>query len=152
MSKVFQHRKLCHCIMRWEKSQNSRPIRQCFNCQFFGHSSKFCGRPPKCVKCDQQHATKDRRKPAGSPPKCVNCGDEHPANYTRCPQYLRQLHHTPQINNQQKCKPYTIKPNSPQHYILIMSNKIQQYAGFYLYEITQHISGVHRTHHQEYIN
>ena len=48
------------------------------------------------------------------PPKCVNCGGEHPANNTRCPQYLRQLHHTPQINNQQQRKPYTIKSNSPQ--------------------------------------
>ena len=63
------------------------------------------------MKCDQQHATKDCTKPAGSPPKCVNCGGEHPANYTRCPQYL---HHTPQINNQQQRKPYTIKSNSPQ--------------------------------------
>jgi len=39
-----------------------------------------------------------------------------------------------------------------EHYILIMSNKVQQYAGLCLYEINLHISGVHRTHHQEYIN
>ena len=38
-----------------------------------------------------------------------------------------------------------------EHYILIMSNKVQQYASLYLYEINLHISGVHRTHHQEYI-
>jgi hypothetical protein len=53
MHKVLQLHKLCHCIIRWEKFHNSRPIRQCFNCQSFGHSSNFCGRPPKCVKCDQ---------------------------------------------------------------------------------------------------
>ena len=47
-------------------------------------------------------------------PKCFNCGGEHPANYTRCPQYLRQLHQTPQINDQQQRKPYNIKSNSPQ--------------------------------------
>jgi hypothetical protein len=51
MRKVFQLRKLCHCIIRWEKFQNSRPIRQRFNCQSFGHSSNFCGHPPKFVTC-----------------------------------------------------------------------------------------------------
>ena len=114
MLKVFRLRKLCHCIIRWEKFQNSRPIRQCFNCQSFGHSSNFCGRSPKCVKCDQQHASKDCTKPVGSLPKWVNCGGEHPANYTGCPQYLRQLHLTPQINNQQQRKPHNIKTSSPQ--------------------------------------
>jgi PAX-interacting protein 1 len=114
MRKVFQLCELCHCLIRWKKFQNSRPIRQCFNCQNFGHSSNFCGRSPKCVKCDQQHVSKDCTKPVGSPPKCVNCGGEHPANYTGCPQYLRQLHLTPQINNQQQHKPHNIKTNSPQ--------------------------------------
>ena len=38
-------------------------MRQCFNCQFFGHSSNYCGKPPRCVKCDQPHATKDCTKP-----------------------------------------------------------------------------------------
>jgi hypothetical protein len=112
MRKVLQLHKLWHCIIRWEKFHNSRPIRQCFNWQSFGHSSNFCGRPSKCVKCDQQHASKDCTKPAGCPPKCVNCGGEHPANYTGCPQYLRQLHYTPQVNNQQQRKPQNIKTHS----------------------------------------
>ena len=88
MHKVLQLHKMCHCIVKWEKYKNSRPIRQCFNCQFFGHSSTFCGTPPKCVKCDQQHATKDCSKPDNSPPKCTNCGGDHPANFTGCPQYI----------------------------------------------------------------
>ena len=67
MQKVLELHKLCHCIVKWEKYKNSRPIRQCFNCQSFGHSSTFCGRPPKCVKCDQQNAPKDCPKPASSP-------------------------------------------------------------------------------------
>ena len=28
---------------------------------------------------------------------------------------------------------------------------MQQYAGIYLVQIALHVSGVHRTHHQEYI-
>jgi len=78
MRKVLQLHKLCHCIIRREKFKNSRPVRQCFNCQSFGHSSNFCGRPPKCVKCEQHHASKDCTKPASYPPKCVNCDGDHP--------------------------------------------------------------------------
>jgi hypothetical protein len=93
MRKVLQLHKLCHCIVEWEKYKNSRPIRQCFNCQSFGHSSTYCGRPPKCVKCDQLHASKDCTKPAGSPPKCINCGGKHPANFTGYSQYIQQLNY-----------------------------------------------------------
>jgi PAX-interacting protein 1 len=57
-------------------------VRQCFNCESFGHSSNFCGKPPKCVKCNQPHATKDCMKFNSTPPKCVNCGGEHPANFS----------------------------------------------------------------------
>ena len=35
--------------------------------------------------------------------------------------------------------------------ILIRPKKMQQYAGIYLLQIALHVSGVHRTHHQEYI-
>jgi hypothetical protein len=112
--KVLQLHKLCHCIIRWEKYHNSRPIRQGSNCQSFGHFSNFCGRPPKCVKCDKQHASKDCIKPTSVPPKCTNCGGEHPANYNGCPQYLRQLHHILQKNNQQHRKLPNIETNSPQ--------------------------------------
>jgi len=37
------------------------------------------------------------------------------------------------------------------HYILIRSNKIQQMQVFIYCKITLHVSGVYRTHHQEYI-
>ena len=38
------------------------------------------------------------------------------------------------------------------YYVLIRSNKMQQYAGIYLLQNHfLHVSGVHRTHHQEYI-
>jgi len=51
--KVLQIHKLCHCIVKWEKLKNSRPVNQCYNCQAFAHSSKYCGKPSQCVKCDQ---------------------------------------------------------------------------------------------------
>jgi hypothetical protein len=85
VSEVLQIRKLCHCIIRWEKYKNIKPVHQCFNCQSFGHSSIFCGKPPKCVMCEQTHAKQECKKPIDLPPKCVNCGGAHPANFTDCP-------------------------------------------------------------------
>jgi len=115
--KVLQIRKLCHCIVKWEKLKNSRPVRQCFNCQAFGHSSNYCGKPPRCVKCDQPHTTKDCTKPVDIPPKCVNCGGEHPANFTGCPRYQQQLHYNSQTNNQRQQQPRKPNPTvtSPQY-------------------------------------
>jgi hypothetical protein len=95
--KVLQIPKLCHCIIRWEKYKNSRPVQQCYNCQALGHTSNFWGKSSKCVKCDQPHATKDCTKTTGSPPKCTNCGGPHPANFLSCPQYLQQIQYQQQI-------------------------------------------------------
>ena len=99
--KVLQIRKLCHCMVQWEKFKNSRPVRQCFNCQSFGHSSKFCGKQSKCVKSDQPHASKDCTKPAGTHLKCTNCGGDHPANFSGFPRY-QQLHITQRTTSQQR--------------------------------------------------
>jgi hypothetical protein len=99
MRKVLQLRKLCHCIIRWEKLKNSRPVRQCFNCQSLDN---FCGKPSKCVKCNLPHASKDCTKPADASPKCVNCGGDHPANFTGCPQYQQQLHLTQRTTYQHR--------------------------------------------------
>lgn len=58
---------------------------QCFRCQGFGHSSKNCNMPPRCVKCTEPHPTsecpkKDRTQPA----RCCNCNENHPANFRQC--------------------------------------------------------------------
>ena len=45
--KVIQIHKLCHCIVKWEELKNSRPVNQWYNCQAFGHSFKYCGKPFK---------------------------------------------------------------------------------------------------------
>ena len=77
-------------------------MRQCFNCQSFGHSSNFCGKPPKCAKCDLSHASKDYTNPASTLQKCTNCGGDHPANFSGCPRYQQQLHYTQRTVNQQR--------------------------------------------------
>jgi hypothetical protein len=81
---VLQIHKLCHCIVKWEKFKNSRPVQQCFNCQSFGHSSNFCSKPSKCVKCDQLHASKDCTKRVGTP-RNVSTASANSSNFSGCP-------------------------------------------------------------------
>jgi hypothetical protein len=91
LSEVYKITKVCQCIIRWEKYKKPRPVQQCFKCQTFGHSSYYCGRPTRCVKCDGHHSTKDCPKPTTAQRKCVNCGGEHPANHEGCPEYIKRL-------------------------------------------------------------
>ncbi|GFR23855.1 nucleic-acid-binding protein from transposon X-element [Trichonephila clavata] len=51
---------------------------QCFRCQGFFHSSKFCTRTPRCVKCAGNHLAKECEKPFGDAPKCCLCGGNTP--------------------------------------------------------------------------
>jgi hypothetical protein len=59
LREVYKITNVCHCIVQWDKYKNPRPIQQCFKCQQFGHSSAYCGRPTRCVKCDKSHSTQD---------------------------------------------------------------------------------------------
>ncbi|GFW74187.1 hypothetical protein TNCV_2523911 [Trichonephila clavipes] len=52
---------------------------QCFRCQGFFHSSKYCTRNPKC---GQPHLTRSCTKTSAT---CCNCQGNHPANFTGCP-------------------------------------------------------------------
>ncbi|GFV90493.1 probable RNA-directed DNA polymerase from transposon X-element [Trichonephila clavipes] len=58
---------------------------QCFRCQGFFHSSKFCTRNPKCVKCGKPHLTSDCKKPKDTEATCCHCQGNHPANFSGCP-------------------------------------------------------------------
>ncbi|GBN91107.1 Nucleic-acid-binding protein from transposon X-element [Araneus ventricosus] len=62
---------------------------QCFNCQEFWHSSRFCTRDAVCVKCAGPHESKSCTKPKDTPAKCGNCSGDHTANFSGCPQNPR---------------------------------------------------------------
>ncbi|GFW31075.1 nucleic-acid-binding protein from transposon X-element [Trichonephila clavipes] len=62
---------------------------QCFNCNFFNHSSKDCRMTPRCLKCGENHITKncpitDRLKTL----HCINCNEDgHMASSRQCPNF-----------------------------------------------------------------
>lgn len=70
---------------------------QCHRCQKFGHGSRNCNLPPKCVKCGESHLTEgcalprkaslaenDNAKLHKASVKCANCQGNHTANFRGC--------------------------------------------------------------------
>lgn len=87
---IFQIQSLFCIKIRVEAYKTSGPS-QCHACQGFGHSSLHCGHTARCVKCGEQHFTKDCTKTPDLPPKCCNCGGEHTANYRKCPAFFSEM-------------------------------------------------------------
>ncbi|XP_039430824.1 uncharacterized protein LOC120413916 [Culex pipiens pallens] len=78
-------------------SKNPADTAQCHRCQRFGHGSRHCNLPPKCVKCGEEHFTErctlprktslgdnDNTQKHKSLVKCANCQGNHTANYRGC--------------------------------------------------------------------
>ncbi|GFR07727.1 RNA-directed DNA polymerase from mobile element jockey [Trichonephila clavata] len=82
---VFNLTELCYMKFIMEPLRPKTGPAQCFRCQGFFHSSKFCTRNPKCVKCGKPHLTKDCVKTRDTEANCCNCQGNHPANYIGCP-------------------------------------------------------------------
>lgn len=62
----------------------SKPT-QCYRCQKWGHSQRYCYGLIKCVKCAGDHLSKKcERDPELEPPTCANCKGDHTANYKNC--------------------------------------------------------------------
>lgn len=64
---------------------------QCFKCQKFGHSAKFCKGKDICVICTGSHNYKDcPSKGDNTKRKCINCGGDHTANFSGCQKMIQE--------------------------------------------------------------
>ncbi|XP_046562612.1 uncharacterized protein LOC124271506 [Haliotis rubra] len=80
------------------------PLR-CYNCQKFGHGSKFCRGISTCFRCGGAHESSE----CTDNMKCVNCGGQHMASSKSCPIFLREtsilkIKHTNNITYQEAKK------------------------------------------------
>lgn len=89
MAKIFSVKKVCQCIVSWEKIKSNNGIIQCYRCQSFGHVAENCHRVQKCLKCSGPHNIKECQETLQ---KCANCKGNHNANERNCPEYARQNH------------------------------------------------------------
>jgi hypothetical protein len=84
---IFQIQFLLNAKISFEPPMKRREVVQCKRCQRYGHTKAYCHNTFRCVKCTQEHDTKDCPKPPLAPPTCVLCSGEHPASYKGCPAY-----------------------------------------------------------------
>ncbi|GFT59464.1 nucleic-acid-binding protein from transposon X-element [Trichonephila clavipes] len=82
---VYNVTEICYMKIKIEPLDKKKGPAQCFRCQGFFHSSKFCTRNPKCVKCGKPHLTSDCKKPKDTEATCCHCQGNHPANFSGCP-------------------------------------------------------------------
>lgn len=82
---------------------------QCYRCQNFGHASRNCNLPARCVKCTGEHATSEcSKKDRSAPARCCNCLEDHPANYSKCVErqkYLNRLKEKSEVRNTEVSQP-----------------------------------------------
>ncbi|GFT16398.1 nucleic-acid-binding protein from transposon X-element [Nephila pilipes] len=83
--KIFNLKELACMQVTVEALRKKYGPPQCFRCQGFFHSSNYCTRAPKCVKCAGEHLTRECIQDPKTPPTCCLCGGPHPANYLQCP-------------------------------------------------------------------
>lgn len=84
---IFLLNSLFYLTISVEALKPSGPA-QCFSCQRFGHGSRNCGHPPRCVKCAGNHLASECQKTPEQTPTCCNCGGPHTANFRGCPHLL----------------------------------------------------------------
>lgn len=82
----------------WERFK-SKSVFQCHNCLRFGHVSRYCTYPYRCVKCDQSHEPGQCARPqlepdaaedTRPPPFCNGCNQAgHVASWRGCPEAVK---------------------------------------------------------------
>ncbi|GFU36553.1 nucleic-acid-binding protein from transposon X-element [Trichonephila clavipes] len=99
---------------------------QCFNCNYFNHTSKNCKMTPRCLKCEGSHKTHDCPKTERLQTlRCINCNEDgHLASSRQCPRFpklkLKQKSEEPKNINQ--TRPVTAEFS----YANVCSNKTKQ--------------------------
>ena len=87
-------------VYKVEEFRQPVSVRQCFNCQCFGHSAQNCKSKQKCVICCENHSHKGCPKKEAKQPKCANCSGPHVASYKGCPEYKKQAFRQHVVNHQ----------------------------------------------------
>lgn len=91
--KHLQQKIVCvdHSKAYWERHRSKKRIIQCRNCQRWDHATSNCNAPQACLKCAENHLTRECTKDTTLPATCINCSKSHPANSTECEVYIRIL-------------------------------------------------------------
>jgi len=97
-NEIFKLNSLLHTKIKVEEPHKPKTIAQCANCQDYGHTKAYCGHPPRCVRCGNDHLSSLCPNSRDEPPRCALCHGNHPASYKGCSIY-KELQHRKKTNN-----------------------------------------------------
>lgn len=121
---IFKITEICYISVTVEHFRGAGLVKQCRRCQCFGHASEICRLTPKCVKCAQDHLTKECPHQNKINPTCANCRGPHVASYRGCPRNPENIQKKNYNANQNKQNP-NIKLNSEAVDILANFNYVK---------------------------
>jgi hypothetical protein len=81
-------------VLATVKYDRAARIRQCHNCQRYGHIGTTCSNPTRCVFCAAQHHSRDcqdKKNATLIERKCANCGGAHNGWSKRCPDFVKEI-------------------------------------------------------------
>ncbi|GFX56305.1 probable RNA-directed DNA polymerase from transposon X-element [Trichonephila clavipes] len=112
--KIFDLKTLAHLNITVD-GYNGKGITQCFSCNNFHHSAENCFLKPRCLKCGEEHLTKDCPiKQRLETKYCINCQVYgHMANWYGCPCFPKPKKGAAKINRNSYTNLYNsfVRPN-----------------------------------------
>ncbi|GFU87641.1 PRE_C2HC domain-containing protein [Trichonephila clavipes] len=86
---IYEVNSICYLCVTIDPFRRKPGATQCYNCNFFNHSSKNCKMNPRCLKCGKNHHTGECTiKEKIDKPICINCNEEgHVASLRSCPTF-----------------------------------------------------------------
>ncbi|GFW03337.1 nucleic-acid-binding protein from transposon X-element [Trichonephila clavipes] len=84
-AKIFDLKKLSFVSVNVE-GYDGKGVTQCYSCQKFNHTADNCRLTPRCLKCGENHQTRECLIQKVEQAFCINCQTfGHMANYAKCP-------------------------------------------------------------------
>ncbi|GFV28738.1 nucleic-acid-binding protein from transposon X-element [Trichonephila clavipes] len=89
---IFKVKKCCYLAVQIDAFNRRPGVSQCYNCNFFNHSSKNCFMRTRCLKCGESHSTNECPiKEKIENPVCINCNKTgHMANWSQCEEFPKR--------------------------------------------------------------
>jgi hypothetical protein len=84
-------------MLNAELYDRSARVRQCFNCQQYGHVGSTCSNQERCGHCAGSHQTRDCTTESQGCRKCVNCGSAHASWSQACEYRQREVERIGQL-------------------------------------------------------
>ena len=80
-------------------------LKQCFNCQGYGHKTAVCNRKARCGRCSEEHQTRECKDPDTL--KCALCDGKHCAWAEECEKRKKEM---AQLQEMRDMVPITLNP------------------------------------------